>query len=247
VTSTSRFAKAATCCHPTRRSAGGGDEHLASLRLAPSTDASYRKLWRLYIKPHLGEVPLDKLTGTAITTMYRKLETGGRRDGKPGQGLKPRTIRYVHTTLNASLDEAVAQGLLAVNPARKAKPPAAREAKAPRSTHGTLRTLPPSSAWLKSRNAPTLWRGVCWPSRVDDAVSCWRIAGATSTWMPGVSASAAQSASSNTRASRPSSSRALPSPGGSESSTWTRRPSRPSAATEWQELVCRSNWPATTH
>jgi integrase len=131
VTSTSRFAKAATCCHPTRRSAGGGDEHLASLRLAPSTDASYRKLWRLYIKPHLGEVPLDKLTGTAITTMYRKLETGGRRDGKPGQGLKPRTIRYVHTTLNASLDEAVAQGLLAVNPARKAKPPAAREAKAP--------------------------------------------------------------------------------------------------------------------
>jgi integrase len=76
-------------------------------------------------------VPLDKLTGTAITTMYRKLETGGRQDGKPGQGLKPRTIRYVHTTLNASLDEAVAQGLLAVNPARKAKPPAAREAKAP--------------------------------------------------------------------------------------------------------------------
>jgi hypothetical protein len=69
---------------PSKKTVGRwGDEHLDSLRLAPSTDASYRKLWRLYIKPHLGEVPLDKLTGTAITTMYRKLETGGRRDGKP--------------------------------------------------------------------------------------------------------------------------------------------------------------------
>jgi hypothetical protein len=36
--------------------------------------------------------------------------------------------------LKAALREAAAQGLLATNPADKAKPPAAREAKAPVST-----------------------------------------------------------------------------------------------------------------
>jgi hypothetical protein len=76
-------------------------------------------------------VPLEKLTGTAITTMYRKLETGGRHDGKPGQGLSARSIRYCHVTLKSSLREAVAQGLLAKNPADKARPPAAREARPP--------------------------------------------------------------------------------------------------------------------
>ena len=49
------------------------DQWLDSLRLAPSTLASYRKNVRLHIRPKLGAVPLVKLTGTKITTLYRDL------------------------------------------------------------------------------------------------------------------------------------------------------------------------------
>jgi integrase len=107
------------------------DQWLDSLRLAPSTMASYQKNVRLHIRPKLGAVPLVKLTGTKITTLYRDLERGGRQDHKEGTALSARTVRYVHTILKAALREAVAQGLIATNPADKAKPPAAREAKAP--------------------------------------------------------------------------------------------------------------------
>jgi integrase len=86
---------------------------------------------RLHIKPRLGAVPLVKLTGTKITTLYRDLERTGRQDHESGTALSARTVRYVHTILKAALREAVAQGLIATNPADKAKPPAAREAKAP--------------------------------------------------------------------------------------------------------------------
>jgi integrase len=146
---------------PSKKTVGQwGDEWLDSLRLAPSTMASYRKLWRLYIKPHLGSVPLDKLTGTAITTMYRKLETGGRHDGKAGEGLSARSIRYAHTTVKASLREAVAQGLLATNPADKAKPPAAREAKPPGIHPWSAQQLATWRAWVEEQQCPdaVAWR-----------------------------------------------------------------------------------------
>jgi len=134
---------------PSKKTVGQwGDEWLDSLRLAPSTMASYRKLWRLYISPNLGGVSLEKLTGTMVTAMYRKLETGGRHDGKAGQGLKPRTIRYIHTTLRASLQEAVRQGLLAKNPADTARPPAAREARAPEIRPWNARQLATWQAWV---------------------------------------------------------------------------------------------------
>jgi integrase len=63
--------------------------------------------------------------------VYRELEASGRQDHKSGTGLAARTVRYVHTILKAALRDAVDQGLLATNPADKAKPPSARSAKAP--------------------------------------------------------------------------------------------------------------------
>ena len=95
------------------------DQWLDSLRLAPSTMASYRKNVRLHIKPKLGAVPLVKLTGTKITTLYRDLERSGRQDHQEGTALSARTVRYVHTILKAALREAVAQGLIATNPATR--------------------------------------------------------------------------------------------------------------------------------
>ena len=53
--------------------------------------------------------------------MYAELAKDGRRDGSGG--LSAKTIRYVHTTLHKSLVDAVDAGLLARNPAGRAKPP----------------------------------------------------------------------------------------------------------------------------
>ena len=140
---------------PSKKTVGQwGEEWLRTLRLAPSTMASYRKLWRLYITPNIGSVPLDKLTGTMITAMYRKLETGGRHDGKPGQGLSARSIRYCHITVKSSLREAVAQGLLARNPADKAKPPAAREAPPPEIRPWNAQQLATWQAWVDGQQLP---------------------------------------------------------------------------------------------
>jgi integrase len=123
-----------TWTEPTKRTVGSWlDEWVGTLRLSPSTVASYRKNLRLHVVPYIGDVPLARLTSTRLTTLYRELEAGGRRDGRGGGGLSARTVRYIHTIVGKALDAAVdaEPPLLAVNPARKAKPPTAKEARAP--------------------------------------------------------------------------------------------------------------------
>ena len=89
---------------PSRQPTGAYlDEWAAGLRLAPSTIASYRKNIRLHITPALGTVPLNRLTTEKIDQLYRQLERGGRADHRRGEGLSPRTVRYVHTILSAAL------------------------------------------------------------------------------------------------------------------------------------------------
>ena len=104
-------------------------EWLDSLRLSPSTAASYRKNMRLHVIPHIGSMRLDQVTGTRLTALYRALEQSGRVDGNGG--LASRTVRYVHTILHSCLKAAVNDGRLAVNPADKAIPPTARESVSP--------------------------------------------------------------------------------------------------------------------
>lgn len=107
------------------------DQWLDGLQLAPSTMASYRKNVRLHLKPRLGSVPLQQLTGARISTAYRGMEADGRQDHKAGEGLSKRTVRYCHTILKAALSDAVRQGLVVKNAAGDAKPPSVTAAKAP--------------------------------------------------------------------------------------------------------------------
>lgn len=106
---------------------------LSGLRVAPSTLASYRKNVRLHVTPYIGSLPLASLTSARIKALYRQLEISGRADHRKGEGLSARTVRYVATILRAALGEAVAAGMLARNPAdpERAKPPTAKEARAP--------------------------------------------------------------------------------------------------------------------
>lgn len=104
---------------------------LDGLRLAPSTVASYRKNVRLHIAPRIGTVPLASLTAVRLDQLYRELERDGRADHKTGEGLSARTVRYIHTTISGALRTAVDDGMIPANPAAKAHPPTAKQAKSP--------------------------------------------------------------------------------------------------------------------
>jgi integrase len=123
------------------------EEWLAGLRLAPSTVASYRKNVRLHIEPYIGAVPLASLTTARIDALYRQLERGGRADHKAGEGLSPRTVRYVHTILSAGLGAAVKHHRLTRNPAATASPPTAKQARAPEMHAWTAEQLAGFLGW----------------------------------------------------------------------------------------------------
>lgn len=139
---------------PKRMTTGEWLDHwVAGLQLAPSTVSSYTKNVRLHLKPAIGQVQLQHLTGARISGMYREMERGGRQDHRAGEGLSARTVRYVHTILKAALGDAVDQGLIATNPAAKAKPPSARSAKSPEIHPWTGRQLAAFLEWCRTTRA----------------------------------------------------------------------------------------------
>jgi integrase len=134
------------------------DEWCEGLRLAPSTLASYRKNIRLHLKPYIGSVPLAALTTERLNALYRRLEREGRADHREGEGLSPRTVRYIHTILSAALSAAVKSRKLARSPAAVATPPTARQAKAPEMTCWSAAQLALFMNWARDNCADyALW------------------------------------------------------------------------------------------
>lgn len=123
------------------------DTWLPSLRLKPSTEASYRKNVRLHVIPHVGALPMSGITGQRLTALYRKLEQEGRADGTGG--LSARTVRYVHTIVHRALRDAVDDDLLVVNPADRAKAPTSAQAKAPELHYWTPAQLAAFLDWSR--------------------------------------------------------------------------------------------------
>jgi integrase len=93
--------------------------------LKPSTYSSYAKNVRNHIVPHIGHLPLQKLTAQHLNTLYRRLLEEGRLSTAHGtsKGLSPRTVKYVATIIGASLREAFNQSLVTKNVATQATPP----------------------------------------------------------------------------------------------------------------------------
>jgi integrase len=108
---------------------------LASLRLAPSTAASYKRNVRVHIAAYpIASVPLGSLTPAALTAHYRMLEASGLRGSKgerTGKPMSARSVRYLHTVVSSALKAAVMAGQIPANPAARANPPSAKQAKAP--------------------------------------------------------------------------------------------------------------------
>ena len=125
----------ATYVAPKRQTLGEylTDDWLPAVRhnLARSTWESYDRNIRNHVVRGLGALQLQQLDGAVLNRFYATLLESGRMRGAQSPGLKPRTVRYIHTIVHAALDDAVRWRRLVVNPATQATPPSAALAKAP--------------------------------------------------------------------------------------------------------------------
>lgn len=100
-------------------------------QLAASTWESYERNVRHHVVPAIGGVQLQALDGGDLNRLYTTLLESGRMRGKQMPGLKPRTVRYIHSILHSALDDAVQWRRVPLNAANQAAPPSAKLAKAP--------------------------------------------------------------------------------------------------------------------
>jgi integrase len=79
-----------------------------------TTYQSYGSLVRFHVCPTLGSTKLSALTPAHVQGLYRQ---------KLDDGLAPKTVKYIHTTLHRALRQAVRWGLVPRNAAAEADPP----------------------------------------------------------------------------------------------------------------------------
>jgi integrase len=106
------------------------DTYLAGLRRSPQTVTGYRRKVRLHITPHLGHLPLGKVTAAHLNALYMTLAMEGSPGGRGP--LAPATIREVHHIISGAYTAAIRQDLVLTSPTRKADPPTERQIKASR-------------------------------------------------------------------------------------------------------------------
>ena len=115
-------------------------EGLPQTDMKPRTISDYRNETRRYIKPHLGDVKLTKLTPLHLERLYRTLMAEGGRGGKP---LSPKTVLRVHRVIRKAIGDAERKGILQRNVARLADKPstAQLDTERPAWTPDELRTF----------------------------------------------------------------------------------------------------------
>ena len=103
-------------------------EVYAEPRLRENTKDYYLNYINNHIIPQLGDIKLDKLTTIQIQKFYNDLQKNGRVQRYQhiqlkNKGLSIRVVHGIHTLLNNCLEQAVAERLILVNPARGCKLP----------------------------------------------------------------------------------------------------------------------------
>lgn len=78
--------------------------------LRDTTRASYERLARLHVSPHIGEDRLQDVDTARLNTMYTTLA---------GEGLSPATIQRVHAVVSGAFGAAADDGKIGKNPARR--------------------------------------------------------------------------------------------------------------------------------
>jgi integrase len=110
--------RSGTFVEPSARTVGSflAQEWLPAVRpprLRASTWSSYGMNVETHIIPALGATALQRLSAAQLTAFYQALLENGRRDGHGG--LAPKTVRNIHGTLHAALQDAVRWGYVARN------------------------------------------------------------------------------------------------------------------------------------
>ena len=92
----------------------------------PGTSESYKGFIDLYLRPRLGNIPLNKLTTNDIQQCYTWMKTDGRKSKREerGNGLSDSVLQSCHSVCRKILDQAVAEHLIHSNPASGCKLPA---------------------------------------------------------------------------------------------------------------------------
>ena len=94
----------------------------------PGTRRIYEGYLRLYIRPGLGHIPLNRLTAKDMQRFFAWLKTEGRADQSDGEtGLADSQPRNIHSLCWRALEKAVSGNLIPQNPASGCKLPPARK------------------------------------------------------------------------------------------------------------------------
>lgn len=103
-------------------------ENYSKPMLRPSSQRSYEGFIRLYIRPKLGKISLNKLTTNDLQQFYIWMKKDGRSQYRESQGagLSDNMLQNCHSLCRRALEKAVAEGLIPQNPAKECKLPPAR-------------------------------------------------------------------------------------------------------------------------
>ena len=94
----------------------------------PGTRRIYEGYLRLYIRPGLGHIPLNRLTAKDMQRFFAWLKAEGRADQSDGEtGLADSQLRNIHSLCRRALERAVSEDLIPQNPVSGCKLPPARK------------------------------------------------------------------------------------------------------------------------
>ena len=98
-------------------------ENYAAIKVRPSSHQTYKGYIEHHIKPHIGCIPLNKLTTLDLQKLYKKLMKAGRveriESKKQPKGLSAKTVRNLNQIISSATDMAIEQKLISVNPTNK--------------------------------------------------------------------------------------------------------------------------------
>jgi integrase len=94
---------------------------IGSGRISAATGEHYCQLLEGCIRPHIGAIPVQRLSALDLETWHAKLRTNGRR--KSGKGVSGSTIRNAHRILSTALAEGARHGLVVRNVAEIERAP----------------------------------------------------------------------------------------------------------------------------
>jgi len=102
-------------------------EKFSKPNVRPNTRRGYERLMETYIRPKLGQVPLNKLTAGDIQQLCVWMKTDGRMQRETrGAGISDSQVRNCYNLCRRALDQAVEECLISKNPALDCKAPACK-------------------------------------------------------------------------------------------------------------------------